>query len=204
MGTGKAALSKDTAGQIAAQAGLTVDVNRLSRVQLPQPLPQLIHRDVKGAFQTAVGDLRVGPHIQQGHATVSRQGSNVMPVELPYLPLGQVFDQVADEIHRVLGRGIGRRIGQVQLLELRRRHPGSDGSGQNVDTLVHPFPPHDLRPQQAQGALLIQRLDVQRRGTGIIGRMGRRKEHYLVIVQSFGLGRFLVDARRGRRHIKEL
>ena len=43
----KAVSGQDTTGNVAAQTTLTDDVDRLTLVQLTQPLPQLVHRDVK-------------------------------------------------------------------------------------------------------------------------------------------------------------
>ena len=43
----KAVSSQDTTGNVAPQAALADDINRLVLVQFIQPLPQLVHWDIK-------------------------------------------------------------------------------------------------------------------------------------------------------------
>ena len=49
----EAVSGQDTTGNVAAQTALTDDVDRLTLVQLTQPLPQLVHRMLKKLSRVA-------------------------------------------------------------------------------------------------------------------------------------------------------
>ena len=66
----EAVTGQDAAGDIAAQAALADDIDGLALVQLTQPLPQLIHRDVDEAVDVSTGKFSYGAGIQQRHAAV--------------------------------------------------------------------------------------------------------------------------------------
>ncbi len=87
-----------------------------------------------------------GAHVQQSHTAVPGQGVHVLQVELLHNPFLQVLHQESRHIDRVLGGGVGRRVGQIQILELEGRQSGAQGGGQHVDPLIHPFVAHDLGP----------------------------------------------------------
>ena len=61
----KAVSGQDTTGNVAAQTALTDDVDRLTLVQLTQPLPQLVHRDVKEAVNVSVCGFFHSAGVQQ-------------------------------------------------------------------------------------------------------------------------------------------
>ena len=90
--------------------------------------------------------LRLGPDVQQRDAAVPGQVRYFFQVELLHHALGEVFHQEARHVHRVLGGGVGGRVGQVQVLELDGGQPGVDGRGQHVDPLIHALVAHDLGP----------------------------------------------------------
>lgn len=77
----KAVSGQDTTGDVAAQTALTDDVDRLTLVQLTQPLPQLVHRDVKEAVNVSVCEFSHSAGVQQSYASVTRK--NQWP-GLPY------------------------------------------------------------------------------------------------------------------------
>ena len=138
-----------------------------------------------------------GARVQQGHAAVPGQGVQVLQPELPHLAGEQVLDQVARHVHRVLGRSVGRRIGQVQFGQAGAGHPGVDGGGQHVDALVHAVPAHDLRAQQPPAAPLEHHLHGQHAAAGIVPGVVHGREDHGVGVQPCPAGGGLVQAGAG-------
>ena len=61
----KSVSSQDAAGNVAAQATLADDVDRLALVQFIQLFPQLVHRDVKEAVNVSVCELLHSAGVQQ-------------------------------------------------------------------------------------------------------------------------------------------
>ena len=75
-------LGQNAARDIAPQAALADNVHRLAYRDFPQPLPQVIHREVNKALRVAVGVLAGGPHVQQRHTAVPGQGVHILREEL--------------------------------------------------------------------------------------------------------------------------
>ena len=107
-------------------------------------------------------------------------------------------------IYRVLGGGVGGRVGQVQVGELLGGQARPDGGSHHVNALVHPVEAHDLGPQDPAGGRVEQGFDRHVLGSGVVSRMGGGVGHHLVIGHPGGLGGPLVEAGGGGRHTEEL
>ena len=199
-------LGQDAAGQIAPQAAVAVDINLLPFVQFTQPPPQLVQVDVKrvGAEQSLLPDLARRAHIQQDHRAVRRQLRHRVPVVLLHQPRPDILNHIASHIHRILGRAVGGRVGQIQLGELFGGEARSNGGGQHVHALVHPIEPHNLRPKNAAGCGIEEGLDRHVAGAGVVGGVGGGVGHHLVIGHARGPRLFFVQPRGGRCQVKEL
>ncbi|CAN3969206.1 BmrU protein, partial [Dysosmobacter welbionis] len=197
-------LGQNTARDIAPQAALADNVHRLAYRDFPQPLPQVIHREVNKALRVAVGVLAGGPHVQQRHTAVPGQGVHILREELLHQPMGQVLDHKACHVHRILGGGVGRRVGQIQILQLEGGESRMDGRGQHVDPLVHTLVTHDLRTQQAVCALLEHHLQGHDFAAGIVSGVTHGGEVDLVAVDARLFCRLLIDAGGGDGHIEYL
>ena len=175
---------QNPAGNVAAQAALADDIDRLARRKLPQPFPQLVHRNVDKALDVAPAVFPGCAGVQQGHTAVAGQCVHVLQMPLPQKPLGKVVHHKPGHVHRVLGGGIGRRIRQIQILQFGGLHSGVNGGGQHIDALVHPFVPDDLRPQQAVCFLLKDHLHGHDPAARIVARMAHGGKKYGVHVQA--------------------
>lgn len=102
----KAVSGQDTTGNIAAQTALTDDVDRLTLVQLTQPLPQLVHRDVKEAVNVSVCEFFHSAGIQQSYASVTRKTICIFQMPLFQNTVCDIFNHKASHIYRVFRRGI--------------------------------------------------------------------------------------------------
>ena len=123
-----------------------------------------------------------GPGVQQCYAAVPGQAAHVFDTELLHNALGEVFNEEARHVHGVLGGGVGRRVGQVQVLQPDGRQPGVNGRGQYVDSLVHALITHDLGPQEAEGLLFKDHLHGHQLPAGIVARVAHGREDHRVRV----------------------
>src|SRR5699024_10024113 len=105
----KAVSGQDAAGDIAAQAALTDDIHRLAPVQLAQPLPQLVNRDVDEAVNVSPGKLSRRADVQQRYTAVPGESVRVRQMPLLQDAMGDVLDHETGHVDRVLGGGVGRR-----------------------------------------------------------------------------------------------
>ena len=195
-------LGEYAAGDVTAQRALAHHVHRLSGVDLAEPPAQFVYGDVDKAVRAAAGVFAGGAHVQAGD--VFRQMVDVLVVELLDLARFKVLDHEAGHVHRVLGRGIGRGVGEVEVLEGDGVHARLHGRGQHVDALVHAVEADDLRAEEAQRALFVEHLHGHGLAAGIVGGVAGRGEHHLVIGKARGFGGALVEAGGRRRHVKEL
>ena len=66
---------------------------------------------------------------------------------------GQVIHHKTRHVDRVLGGGVGRCVGKVQVLQLNSRHSGVDSGGQHVNPLINALVAYNLGSQKAEGSL---------------------------------------------------
>ena len=78
-------------------------------------LPQIVQRNVAESIQVPTLIFAFSTDVQQCNAAIARQVLNIIPMELPHFPALQILDHKACHIDRILGRGIGRRIGKIKL-----------------------------------------------------------------------------------------
>ena len=96
--------------------------------------------------------------VQQRRAAIAGQVLNIIPMELPHFPALQILDHKACHIDRILGGGIGRRIGKVKLRQFQSCHFCANGRCQYINALVHTVAANDLRTEQPQAFFFIQYL----------------------------------------------
>lgn len=96
-------LAKDTAGQIAAQAALTHDINGLMCIQLGKPVSQAVQRNIDKALSMPCGILPHGSRIQQHNAGTAAQIGQILVMELLHLACFDVFCNKTGHVYRVLG-----------------------------------------------------------------------------------------------------
>ena len=173
-------------------------------IQFPEPPAQIVHGNVNKALGMPARVFEGRACIEQRHAAVRRKRGDVLKMELLDPARDEVIDEVARHVDGVLRRGIGRRIGEVEIFEQIRRQPRADGGREHVDALIHPRAADDLRTQQAERAALKEHLHRHDLRPGVVGRMICGREHDLVIVEPRGARRLLVDARRRRREGEHL
>ena len=194
-------LGEYAAGDVTAQRALAHHVHGLSGVDLVEPPAQLVHGDVDKAVRAAARVFGGGAHVQTGN--VLGQMVDVLIVELLDLARFKVLDHEAGHVHRVLGRGIGRGVGEVEVLEGDGVHARLHGRGQHVDALVHAVEADDLRAEEAQRALFVQHLHGHGLAAGVVGGVAGRGQYHLVTGKARGPGGALVEAGGRRRHVKE-
>ena len=98
---------------------MAVDINRFLGIQLRQTLPQLIQWNVHAALEMPLGVLPLRAGIQKRDlpfAALLLQFFQILPVELFQQTAADIADHETSHVHRVFGRGVGRRVGQIQLL----------------------------------------------------------------------------------------
>ncbi len=125
-------------------------------------------------------------------------------MELPHFPALQILDHKTGHIDRILGRGIGRRIGKVKLRQFQSCHFCANGRCQYINALVHTVAANDLRTQQPQAFFFIQHLHCHRLCAGIIGSVGCREKYDFVVSDPCCLRRLFIDPRGGRCQAKQL
>ena len=195
-------LAKDAASQVAAQTALAHDIDGLMRVQLVQMVSKTIQRDIDKALGVACGILPRRSCVQQNDVRTFAQVRQILVMELLYLPRLNIFGDKASHVHRVLCRGIRRRVGEIQLRQIRRFHPCLHGGCNDVDALIHPVKAHDLRTQYAQRFLFVEQFDGHRAPARIIGRMICRGQDDLFVGKACLLCRMLIDTGCSGRHVK--
>ena len=111
------ALAKHTAGQVAAQSAVTVDVYGFRGIQFSHPIPQLIYGNVDSVRtdEALDGHFLGSAHIQQSDRAILWNGLHVRPVELGNGSIPEVLNDISSHIDRIFGRGIGRGIGEIEL-----------------------------------------------------------------------------------------
>lgn len=84
VGALETALAKHTAGQVAAQSAVTVDVYGFRGIQFSHPIPQLIYGNVDSirTDEALDGHFLGSAHIQQSDRAILWNGLHVRPVEL--------------------------------------------------------------------------------------------------------------------------
>lgn len=95
------ACRQNSGGNVAAQAALADEVDRLCAVQLPDPFPQRIHRNIEESLDMSAGKFLRRAAVQQDHAAVTRQTVRIFQIPLLYKP---VFQILGDETGHVHGR----------------------------------------------------------------------------------------------------
>ena len=195
---------QNTTGNVAAQTALAGDIHRLARLDLMDALPQLIHRNIAESFHMACRVFLRSSGIQQDGTAVPWKMVKILQIPLLHSTICKVVDHESCHVHRILGGGVRRCIGQIQIFQLGSFHPCMDGSSQHIDPLVHTLVTHDLSAQQAVGLFLKDHLHGHQLPAGIVTRVAHGGEDHLVHIQT-GLFRVgLVDAGGGRSHIKYL
>ena len=131
---------------------------------------------IEAVAQLGVGDVegvghmpgRVLPHrahIQDGHVL----GEGVRAGEDEFAGHHVVGDH-AGLVDGVLGLAVGRRIGEVQVDEVRRAQAGPHGGRDDVDAAVHAVGTHGLRAEDLPAGTHVHE-DVHGRGAGEIARV---------------------------------
>ena len=129
---------------------------------------------------------------------------NVLQIPLLHGTVCNIVDHESRYVHRVLGGGVRRCIGQIQVFELSCSHACMDGGSQHIDPLVHTLVTYDLSAQQAAGPLLKDHLHGHQLSAGVITRVAHGGQDHFVHIQPrlFCIG--LVDAGSGGSYIKYL
>ena len=202
--TFKTVLRKDAASNVAAQAALTHHVDGLARLKFAQPRAQFVHGNVHKAFRVALRVFLRRARVQQRNAAIARERGHILIVKLLYEPLFDVLRHKARHVDRILGRGKGRRVGEIKVLERDGAHPRLHGRGQHVDALIYAIEAHDLRAQQPERALFVKHLHGHHFAAGIVRSVAGGRKHDLFISEPRRAGRALVEPRGGGCHIEEL
>ena len=141
--------------------------------------------------------------VQQRRTAIARQVLNLIPMELLHFLALQILDHKTGHVYRILGGGIGRRIGKVKLRQFQSGHFCANGRCQYINALVHTVAANDLRTEQPQAFFFIQHLHYHRLCAGIIGSVGCREKYDFVVSNPCCLRRFFIDPRRGRGQAKQ-
>ena len=150
------------------------------------------------------GKLSRRADIQQRHTAAPGERVRVRQMPLLQDAMGDVLDHETGHVDRVFGGGVGRRVGQIQVLQLRGLQPRPEGGGKHVDALVHPLVSHDLGAQQAVGPSLEDHLHGHDLAAGIVARVAHRGENDAVRVQPRLFGGGLADPGDGGGQAKHL
>ena len=142
--------------------------------------------------------------IQQCHAAIPGQLVHICLMPLLQNAVCNVIDHKTCHINRVLGGGIGRRVGQIKFLQFGGFHSCVDSGGNHIDTLVHTFIAHDLCPQQAVSLLFKDHLYGHHLAAGIVACAAHGRQDDRIHIQSgfFRVG--FVNAGRCRCHVENL
>ena len=117
-------------------------------------LSQRVHGQEHRALNVPGIPLFLRAHVEDDGVRVFPKGGQVLRQADLHLAAHDIGRDHAAEDDRVLGRGEGRGIGQIEVFEIENRHVAADGGRQNVDALVHAAAPDALRAQQTPGLLL--------------------------------------------------
>ena len=131
-------------------------------------LPQIVQGNIPKAIQMAPLILPRRADVQQRRTAIARQVLNLIPMELPHFLALQILDHKTGNVYRILGGGIGRRIGKVKLRQFQSGHFCANGRCQYINALVHTVAANDLCTQQPQAFFFIQYLHCHRLCAGII------------------------------------
>ena len=154
---------------------------------------------------TSLCKLLSGPRIQQRHTAIPGEGAPDLPYGTDFTrPFTIVFNHKSRHIDPGPWRGVRRRIGQVQFLQLHPAQPRTDGGGQHVNAFIHPVIAYDLGTQQAAAPLLKDHLHGHQLSTGVISCVAHRRENDRIRLNSKSLGRGLIDSGNGGGEIKDL
>ena len=181
MGTRETVLRQKPTGQITAKPCLAIHINRLPRSnsskcsrrsskgmsRKPSKCPLLILPPLCGH--------PAAPRCHRGAGRPPHPNGTGAPSAL------QVLDHKARHIHRVLGGGIGRRIGKVKLRQLQSCHFCANGRCQYINALVNTIAANDLRTQQPQAFFFSYSTFIVRPCAGIIGSVGCREKYDFVV-----------------------
>ena len=113
-------------------------------------LPQIVQWNIAESIQVPTPIFAFRTDVQQRRTAIARQVLNLIPMELPHFPALQILDHKTGHIDRILGRGIGRRIGKVKFRQFQSFHFCANGRCQYINTLVHALAANDLRTQQPE------------------------------------------------------
>lgn len=128
-------------------------------VQLAQPLPQSVLRDVGGAGDRCLRIFLWSTPVQKGRSPAPQRW-NLLPVMLLFKSRPHIFNATPATLPGPWRR-IGRRAGKLQLHELRRSHTRPNGWANTSTRLSTPFRAHDLRTQNPTARRVIQVLIAQ-------------------------------------------
>ena len=137
----KAVLHQNPGGVVGPHADGAEHHDGFALIQLAQPLPYLPQRDVHRARHREGQQLRGLADIQKDGVPA---GLHVPGGEADETPQ-QVVGGEAQHIHGVLGGGVGRRVGQLQILEIVNAAAQPQRHAQGVDALIRAVPAHGLR-----------------------------------------------------------
>ncbi|MPM36400.1 hypothetical protein SDC9_82996 [bioreactor metagenome] len=199
-------LGENAGGVIGSNADGAEGDDPLAPVQLAQPRPELPQGNVHGSRNGVDHQLHSLSNIQQ---------HGVVPGLLHRVPGGEgqpaaqhVFSGKGRHIHRVLGGGIGRRIGQFQAFQLRNASAQADHRGEGVDALIDSVPAHNLRAENLLAVHGKQQLEGQGQGAGIVARVGVLHDGNGLVVLSPDqpplLKGFFILSGGGRRQLEHL
>ena len=91
-----------------------------------------------------MGEFSHGAGIQQRHAAVPGQRVHIRQVPLLQDALCDVLDHEASHVDRVLGGGVRRCVGQIQILQLCGFHSCTNSGSQYINALIHTFVTYEL------------------------------------------------------------
>lgn len=107
---------------------------------IAQPVDRHVFEAVDAALRVFL--RRTG--VDEGDASVAREGRDLVPVELPHPAGKEIFDHEARDVDGVLRGGEGRSVAELELRQVGGGHARADSGRQHVAALVDAVEAHEL------------------------------------------------------------
>ena len=171
--------------------GLVADALLDPGADFIEAVAQLGVGDVEGVGHVPGRVLPYRAHIQDRHVF----GQGVGAGEDEFAGHHVVGDH-AGLVDGVLGLAVGRRVGEVQVDEVRRAQSGSHGGRDDVDAAVHAVGAHGLRTQNLPAGANVHE-DVHGLGAGEIARVLVGVRVHREVLRARGIESLAVSASHG-------
>ena len=197
-GHGEARVAHDAVADPGAHArgahddeGLVADALLDPGLDLIEAVAQLGVGDVEGVRHVPGRVLAGRAHIQdrRGFGEGIRAGEDELAGH-------HVVGDHAGLVDGVLGLAVGRRVGEVQVDEVRRAQVGPHGGRDDVDAAVHAVGAHGLRAQNLSAGAHVHE-DVHGLGTGEIARVLVDVRVHREVLRARGIEGLAVSAGHG-------